>query len=464
MAEERTRRRPRPGLGGQLFGLILGVVPLLLVMAMLTRGGAGLHHVVLGLWFVAIAGFLTSLAYHLTYRRSVPKSVISSPSIWKTLPVATGLFLFGLLNLWGTPGGWALQLTPNTMEQPQRWLQLAAKLALHEPVVGTSSVAAFQPWVLAPNFFGGALWGALGYATAFAIGGGLASALRKEAFDPRQEPFGTASFWPLLRTLIGYYYGWGLGFGFGFAIIWALVATAGGSASPPATILALRYALGALPDPNHAFTMGLVSGSWLLAGAMVFLGRGDVTVAFTDPKPAEKEPPMKVTIPPLPKNEMPELDFGALVAETEQLASTFGRDLQTLVQKMGLTDAPPPAFTPPPTAATEDEEPEVEAVNLLSARKPDFDLSFDQALGQLSSVYVQISARLGQLEISLADWLTLEEGSLLEMPRNPDGSVALCINGRPVGRSKPAAFENHVAVKVVKLESGTVEALKGGAS
>jgi flagellar motor switch/type III secretory pathway protein FliN len=105
---------------------------------------------------------------------------------------------------------------------------------------------------------------------------------------------------------------------------------------------------------------------------------------------------------------------------------------------------------------------EPRAVNLLSNRKPEFDTSFDQALGQLANVYVQISGQLGQLQVPLAEWLTLEEGSLLEMPRAADGTVTLCINGRAVGRAKPAAHENHIAVKVVKLEPGTVDALKGG--
>lgn len=460
--EPAPRRRPRPALGGQLFGLLLGVAPILLVMAMLTRGGAGLHRGILVLWFLAIGGFLTSVAYHLTYRRAVPKSVLSAPSIWKTLPIAAAIFGFGLLNLWGSAGGWALQLTPNQMENPRRWLQLAAKLALHDPITATPPVVGFQPWVFEPSLLGGALWGALGYAVVFGLAGMLASALRKEAFDPRQEPFGGSSFWPALRPLIGYYYGWALGFGLGASILWALTFVSSGQSQPPATIVALRDALGAIPDPNRAFTMGLVAGSWLLAGAMVFLGKGDFTVTFSDPKPPEKDPPMKVTIPPLPQNPMPKLDFGALVAETEQLAASFGRDLQNLVRQMGLTDVPPPPFAPPPTQGGSTETPEIAPVNLLSARKPDFDLSFDQALGQLSSVFVQVSARLGQLEVSLADWLTLEEGSLLEMPRDPDGTVALCINGRPVGRAKAAAYENHVAVKAVKLDPGTVDALKGG--
>ncbi|MBU6427976.1 MAG: FliM/FliN family flagellar motor switch protein [Cyanobacteria bacterium REEB65] len=464
MARAKGRRRPRPRLTGQLVGLLLGIYPIFLVMALSTQGGAGLHKGMLASWCLAMLGLFASLAYHLWYRREHPRSTLAPPNAWKTLVVASLVFVFGLLNLWGATTGWALQLTPNQMENPQRWLQLAANLALGQtpqiPVGGTGIEAQYHPWVLGPAMLGGALWGALGYAAVFGWGGFLSSSVRKEVFDWRQEPFGSVAFWPVLRPLIGYYYGWGLGFGFGSLLITILLLLSPGSRDLPPSVTALRDALGAVPDPNRAFTMGLVSGAWILAGGMLFLGRGDFTATFSDPKPAEREPPMTVDIPALPKIERPELDFAALVAETEQIATSFGRDLQGLVRQIGLTEAPPPAFSPP-EAPSETTGGETTMVNLLSARKPDFDLAFDQALGQLSSVYVQISGLLGHLEVSLADWLTLEEGSLLEMPRSPDGTIALCLNGRAVGRAKPAAYENHVAVKVVKLDPGTVEALKG---
>lgn len=460
-AERPRRRKPKVRLGGQLWPILIGMVPVFLVMAFMTRGGAGLHRGVLVLWALAAAGCLVSVAYHIFYRASVPKSVIYPATFWKTLPVSVVLFSIGLVTMWGASANWALQLTPNRMERPQAWIQLLAKLLLREPAEGTVQAVKFAPWVTGPATWDGALWGAVGFACIFGIGGMLAALARREAFDPRQEPFGTASFWPILRALIGYYFGWSLGFGLGAALIWTITYFTAGVQEMPESIASLKAALGAIPDPNRAFTGGFVCGAWMLSLGMLFLGKGDFTVTFSDPKPEEKEPPMKVSIPELPKTELPNLDFGAVGAETEQIAAAFGRDLQAVVRQMGLGEDPGVVFeAPEETEAQETGEPPT--ANLLSARKPEFDTAFDEALGQLSSVYVQISAQLGQMQISLAEWLTLEEGSLLEIPRSADGSVAVCINGRPVGRGKPAVHENHVAVKVLKLEPGTVESLKGG--
>ncbi len=455
------RRKPKVKLSGQLYPILIGVVPVFLVMGFLTRGGAGLHRGVLVLWALAAAGFLASVAYHIFYRASVPKSVIYPPSFWKTLPISALVFIIGLVNMWGASANWALQLTPNRMERPQSWLQLLAKLLLREPAEGPVPDVRFAPWVTSPGLWDGALWGAIGFACIFGIGGMIAAVARREAFDPRQEPFGSASFWPVLRALIGYYFGWSLGFGLGAVLIWGLTFFTAGLPEVPVAIATLKAALGAVPDPNKAFMGAFVSGAWMLSLGMLFMGKGDFTVTFSDPKPEEKEPPMKVAIPELPKTELPNLDFGAVSGETEQIAVAFGRDLQGVVRQMGLAEEPGVVFEAPIEADSE-EVGEPATANLLSARKPEFDTAFDEALGQLASVYVQISAQLGQMQISLAEWLTLEEGSLLEIPRSADGSVAVCINGRQVGRGRPAVHENHVAVKVVKLEPGTVEALKGG--
>ena len=454
------RRKPKVKLGGQLIPILLGAVPIFLVMGLLARGGAPMHRGIFAFWVLAVGGGLAAVAYHMFYRAKVPKSVIYPPTFWKSLPIAIIIFLIGLVNMWGASANWALQLTRNQMESPGKWLQLVAKLLLRDPVEGTVEAVKFAAWVTGPNFMGGALWASIGFACIFGVGGMLAAAARREAFDPRQEPFGTAGFWPLLRAAIGFYYGWALGFGLGAVLVWGLHFFTNGITPMPPAIEALKTALGVVTDPNRAFTAAFVAGAWMLSLAMLFMGKGDFTVAFSDPKPEEKEPPMKVSIPELPKTELPNLDFGAVSAETEQIAAAFGRDLVGVIRQIGLNEEPGVVFEAP-QAAESDEPGEPGFVNLLSARKPEFDTSFDEALGQLASVYVQISAQLGQMSISLAEWLTLEEGSLLEIPKAADGSVAVCINGRSVGRGKPLAHENHVAVKVVKLEPGTVEALKG---
>jgi flagellar motor switch/type III secretory pathway protein FliN len=462
MAKE--KKKPTVGLLGQALPLWGGLVPVGMLLAFSARSGAGIHAVVGILMLLAIAGFLASVGYHFFYRSAIPRVVIK-PTHWaKALLVNAFLMPIWLISLWGSPAGYGLTLSPNAMQEPGRWIQVAAKLLLGAPVdlppVASNSL---DPFVGQGLFLGGALWGALGYAFVFALAGmGLAS-MRKEVFDPRQNPYG-GSAWPMLRTLIGYFYGFSLGFWVGAAIIGTGRILFSGVEALPESIGSMLLSFGVVADPDLAFTNGLSTGGFLVLVSTLFLGKADFTVGFSDPRPDQREPDMKIEIPKLPEVEAPSFDFAAIAAETEQISQSFQYELTALVRSLGLSDEVESASTVLAAAEEpmDDGPKEPPVLNVISARKPDFDVSFDSAMGQLSNVYVQVSAQLGSAEIPLADWLLLSEGAILEFPRPADNTVQVCINDRAVGRARAVSLDDRKAIKVLMLSSDMQQTLREG--
>ncbi|GEM_PF-1661946 len=464
MAQDRDKKKPSVGLMGQALPLWGGLLPLGMLLAFSARSGTGIHGVVGIFLLLAIAGFLASVGYHFFYRAAIPRVVIKSAGWGKALLVNAFIMPFCLISLWGSPVGYGLTLSPNPMQDPARWVQVAAKLLLGAPVdMPPVAAPALSPFVGQGIFLGGALWGALGYALVFALAGMGLAAMRKEVFDPRQNPFGGGA-WPMLRMLIGYFYGFSLGFWLGAAIIATGRMLFSGVEALPESISSMLLAFGVVADPNLAFTNGLSTGGFLVLVSTLFLGKADFTVGFTDPRPEQREPDMKIDVPKLPEIEPPTFDFGAIAAETEQIAQSFQQDLAAMVRSLGLSDEVESASTVLATAeeAMDDTPKEPPVLNVISARKPDFDVSFDSAMGQLSNVYVQVSAQLGSAEIPLADWLLLAEGAILEFPRPADNTVQVCINGRAVGRARPVSLDNHKAIKVLMLSSDMQQTLREG--
>lgn len=465
MAKDKEPKKKRAvGLLGQALPLWGGLVPIGMLLAFSARSGTGIHAVVGALMLVAIAGFLVSVGYHFFYRAAIPR-VVLKPSTWgKALMVNLGILPIVLISLWGSPAGYGLTLSPNPLQEPGRWIQVAARLLLGAPVdMARPPVPDLSAFVGQGMFLGGALWGALGYAFVFALAGMGMAAMRKEVFDPRQEPYG-GSAWPMLRMLIGYFYGFSLGFWLGAAIIGTGRVLFSGVEALPESIGSMLLAFGVVADPNLAFTNGLSTGGFLMMVSTLFLGKGDFTASFSDPRPEQREPDMKVEIPKLPEVEAPSFDFAAISAETEQIAQAFQQELGAMVRSLGLTEEVEPASTVLATAEEKhDEGPkEPPVLNVISARKPDFDVSFDSAMGQLSNVYVQVSAQLGSTEIPLADWLLMAEGAILEFPRPTDNTVQVCINGRAVGRARPVTLDDHKAIKVLMLSPDAQQTLREG--
>lgn len=452
------------GLIGQALPLWGGALPLVMLLAFSARSGTGIHGVVAILMLLAIAGFLASVGYHFFYRAAIPKVVIKPTGWGKALLVNAILMPLWLISLWGSPAGYGLTLSPNPMQEPGRWIQVAAKLLLGAPVdLPPVASSALTPFVGQGIFLGGALWGALGYAFIFALAGFGLAAVRKEVFDPRQNPYGGGA-WPMLRMLIGYYYGLSLGFWVGAVIIGTGRMLFSGVEALPDAIGSMLLAFGVVADPNLAFTNGLSTGGFLVLVSTLLLGKADFTVGFTDPRPEQREPDMKIEIPKLPEAEAPDFDFAAIAAETEQISQTFQQELTAMVRSLGLADEVEPSSTVLAAAEEvhEDGPKEPPVLNVISARKPDFDVSFDSAMGQLSNVYVQVSAQLGSTEIPLADWLLMAEGAILEFPRPADNTVQVCINGRAVGRARPVTLDDHKAVKVLMLSPDMQQTLREG--
>lgn len=455
--------RPRVRLMGQAIPLWAGVIPLLMIMGFAFRSGAGLHSGVALLGLVAFVGFLASVGYHFFYRAGIPRVVIKPMGIGGAIAASAVVLPLCLVNLWGSDAGYSLAMSPNPMQEPLRWLQVAAKLLLGSPVgegMPPIEPPALSAWVYQGVFLGGALWGALGYAAIAGIASAIFAAFRKEVFDPRQEPF-SGGFWPVSRILIGFYYGFSLGFMLGAALEFSGTMLFG-RAEIPASIAGFLSGIGLDRDPNRAFSHAFSAGGGMICLAALFLGKADFAVGFSDPKPEEREPDMKVSIPDLPKSAPPQFDFSSILAESEQINASFQQELKALVRQLGLSDVVESAASVLADKKPEEDKAEPEVVNVISARKPDFDVSFDSAMGQLSNVYVQVSALLGATEMPLTEWLTLEENSIIEFPRAPDNSMTVCINGKPVGRGKPVTLEGRKAIKVLKLSAEAVSSLREG--
>ncbi len=447
----------------QAIPLWLGIAPLLMFLIFALRSGTGLSPVLLVFAAFGLLSFAVSVGYHFFCRSSIPKVVIKPMPYWRGAVVAALILPFTLVNLWGSGAGYSLMLSPNGMESPARWLRVVARMLLGTPIeVNLDQLPKVSDFLLQANFLGGSLWGALGYAVVFAIAGFGFAALRQEAFDPRQEPFGGSSGWAFWRMTIGYFYGMSLGFWFGAAGIWVAHKLFAGAASVAPSLQAMLTALGVVADPNLAFTNAVSTAGWLVAFSTLFLGKADFTVSFSDPRPEEREPDMKIKIPELPKTPEPEFDFASIGHETEQIAQSFQNQLNDLARQLGFLDPVEPASTLA-AAVQEDhsDEPDQEpaVANVISARRPDFDVSFDSAMGQLSNVYVQVSAQLGSTELPLTEWLTMAEGSILELPRPKDNSVTLCINGKPVGKGRAVMIEDHKAIKVLRLSADATQNL-----
>ncbi len=448
-------------LRAQAIPLWAGLVPIALLVTFALRARTGLHPYTLVLGLLVLFGFVLSVAYHRWCARRWPRVVVTPMGFGSTLGVYGFLWFFSSLQMWGLQSGYAWTLSPDGMVSLARWMKVAARWLL-----GARLEADLPPWPMpAPEvwtgfYWNGMLWGALGYAFLFGLAGLGASLFRREAFDPRQTPFGGSGSWPMVRCLMGLYYGFTLGFYVGVL----LIAAVGRFQSLPG-LDALSRALGAIPDPNLAFATGLGASGWWLAAFALVTGRPDFTVRFTDPPVPEREPDMKVEIPPLPKTPAPDLDMSSLKYETDQMVLQFQKQLAQLSHELGFQDdlgsASSLVIGPSSSAddATDPAPSSLPVTNVISARRPDFDVAFDSAMGQLSNVYVQVSAQLGSTELPLTDWMTLTEGAVLEVPRSPDNLVTLCINGRPVGRARAVVLEDHKAIQVLSLSPDATQQL-----
>ncbi|HEY9900418.1 MAG TPA: FliM/FliN family flagellar motor switch protein [Pantanalinema sp.] len=448
----------------QSIPLWLGLAPLVMLFLFAVQSKSGLGLPMLIAAALGGIGFGVSVGYHFFCRASIPKVVIKPMGFWRGAIVALALLPLTLVNLYGAGSGHSLMLSPYGITSPQRWIAIAAKMVLGTPLgLNTAPLPQLPASLSEGIFLGGALWGALGYGLVFAIAGFGFAALRQESFDPRQDPFGGSGTWPFLRMMIGYYYGLSLGFWFGAGAIWLAKTVFSNTEALPSTLQAVLMALGVNRDPNLAFTNAVGLAGLLVVFSTLFLGKADFAAGFSDPRPEEKEPDMKIKIPELPQTPEPEFDFASIGHETDQIAQQFQSQLQDLARQLGFQDPIETAASLVAAPAESIEEAPAEheppVANVISARRPDFDVSFDSAMGQLSNVYVQVSAQLGSTELPLTDWLTMAEGSILELPRSKDNSITLCINDKPVGKGRAVVLEDHKAIKVLKLSSDATQHL-----
>lgn len=437
-------------LRGQIFFLVVGLIPLMMLFQFWVGSGTGLN---LPLWgFMAMLGasFLVALNYFLFYREYRPRSALIPPSGIKALLIGGLLIGMGAFNMLATASGASLTLSPGPRVEAARVVPTMAKVLLMKPVhlPGRQTLDLREKrWLLKGLYLGGSLWGAIGYALPFAIAGALFGLLRKELVDPRDEHVGSGAMGAIVRAAVGLYYGSGMGFVIGATLILLIRTMFQNYMAVPPLILRWVYVLGAASNPNTAFTYAFTLGCLFAGAAALFLGGRDFTAAVSDPKAPELTRPVKVMIPAVPPPPEAHFDMARVQAESQSILQQFGSELNRVF------NAPDwqyeryelPLFGRAPGA-------EPEATNLISARQPEDDED-PTALGPLSNVYVQIVADLGKLEITAADWLTLGEGAMLELPRSGDGTLNLTINGKPAGKGKALVVNGNKAVKVTNLRA-----------
>ena len=293
---------------------------------------------------------------------------------------------------------------------------------------------------------------------AFGLAGAIFGLFRRELLDPRDEHAGSGMLGALVRSAVGMFYGSAMGFAAGASIIFVirtLFPTI--TQATPGQFLHWIYVFGAASNPNTAFTYAFTTACMFAGATSLFLGRRDFTAPVSDPKAPELTRPLKVQIPPVPPAPQMAFDMGKVQAESQQILTQFSGELTRMFKgpewEYERYDMPP--------VGRAGQKAEPEATNLISARMAD-EGDYDNAMGSLSNVYVQIVAELGAIEVSAADWLTLAEGALLELPRNGEG-INVSINGKPAGKGKALTVNGSKAVKMVSLSGNVQRMIRDGA-
>lgn len=447
---------------GQVFFLLAGLLPLGMLFQFWTRSGTGIHLLLFGFMFLLASSFLIALNHFSFYRQYKPRSALVPPGPFIAFCVAGALFVMGFFNMAALPHGLSLQLSPGPKIETAKVIPTAAKMFVTKPgkmklpkAKALDIKTPKQRWMLSFPYMGGGLWGALGYALAFGFAGALFGLLRREIVDPRDEHIGSGMMGALSRAGVGLFYGSAMGFLAGGAII-TVLRTVFPTLPPstPAQFLHWIYALGAATHPNTAFSYAFTTACFMAGAMALFLGRRDFTAAVSDPKAPELTRPVQVLIPEVPPPPQMAFDMNRVQMESQQILSQFGGELSRMFKG---SEWEYERYDVPVIGRGKQANPEVEATNLISARTGEDD-DYETAMGPLSNVYVQITAELGTLELSAADWLTMGEGAMLELPKNPDGTIGIRINGKPAGKGKALTVNGYKAVKMTTMKS-TVEQL-----
>lgn len=463
MAVYQRPSAPRIKLGASIFFLLAGLFPLWMLIRFWLASGTGMHLGVWGFTGLWAASFLVALNYLLFYREAKPRTALVPAGIGQAVVVAALLVPMGAYNLLGVASGWHLTLSPGPTVPSSEWGAIAARLLLHEPLSLPPAPAldlVSHPWLVDFAYLRGSLWGALGYAVPFGLAAALFGLLRTEKRDPRDATLGTGVLATFTRGAVGLYYGATMGFLVGAVVVGALRGLFWDFAAAPPVVLNWIYALGAASNPNVAFGYAFPTACFLAAAVALFLGSRDFTAPVSDPKAVELTRPVRVLVPRVPPVPEAPFDARAMQAESQQLLGRFDGEIDRLVTgpEWGYERYDLPVLGKP---RAEEAEPAI--ANVLSARQESDAAPYGSAMGPLSNVYVQITAELGALEISASEWLSLGEGAMLELPRRPDGAVAVRINGQIAGSAKPLTVDGYKAVKMTQLRA-PIEQLTGGVS
>jgi flagellar motor switch protein FliN/FliY len=80
-------------------------------------------------------------------------------------------------------------------------------------------------------------------------------------------------------------------------------------------------------------------------------------------------------------------------------------------------------------------------------KKRELQLDFEKLL----DIEVEISAYLGETELSLSDILRLNVGSVIDLKKPAGESVETYVNGRIIGKGEVMVYEQNLAIRINEI-------------
>ncbi|MEK7431606.1 MAG: FliM/FliN family flagellar motor switch protein [Cyanobacteriota bacterium] len=328
-------------------------------------------------------------------------------------------------------------------------------------------------------FIGGILCGALGYAFALALAGGILGLFRrfnhpfaaktKEilneetgeiTLETEAQSGGAKAIDAVFRFFIGFNLGGAVGFLLGLVITIPLYLLFWDKAQSEPLVASFLTAMGVVKNPDLAYGAGMALAGLVVPLVMMIVGKSspvgksiteeEVRQVYSIPVTVNKVSTDVATIPEpaivsfnLDSSGNDGLD-GSDFDDDEQesianeLAEEFGMDLEkTLGIKSKAHSGNGNGNGNGKHSVTEYEKQRINEI-------------LENSLGELGNVSVQVSAELGKATIMLSDWLNLSEGMLIELDKPASQEIDILINDVCKGKGKIAILDNHLSVKVSK--------------
>lgn len=129
---------------------------------------------------------------------------------------------------------------------------------------------------------------------------------------------------------------------------------------------------------------------------------------------------------------------------------------QPPVAESGVAESPvqqPPAADEPDTPQPDEPVAETSSVAATTRAEPQPQqrLSKDEKLDLLVDVPLTITAELGRTVLSIADILSLDRGSVIELDRAPADPVDLLVNGQIVANGEVVVVDDKFGIRILNI-------------